>query len=210
MLLDFYVLATAFFHDRLQPALTASWSARSFKPCLALCTEILDRCGRDAPHDCLLRQVAAGLPFASRSWHALAGEFMLLGREDMPLIEIAPRTLCCLLAPDCDRPGDGPRSAFVAIEQVLFGSRDLRFGGAFYRPDCAGYNDMTDVRRLLAYLEAIDPAGWTEAMLQPINELASIEDRAEELAFLRDWWPPLVEVHRDAVRHDCVIVCERR
>jgi hypothetical protein len=210
MLFDFYLLAAAFFHDRLQSALTASWSARSFKPCLALCTEILDRCGRDAPHDCLLRQVAGGLPFTPRFWHALAGELIVLGREDMPLIEIAPRTLCCLLAPDCDRPGGGPRRGFVPIEQVLFGTRDLRFGGAFYRPDHAGYNDKTDVERLLAYLEAIEPAGWIEAMLQPISELASIEDRAEELAFVRDWWLPLVEVYRDALRRDCVIVCERR
>ena len=51
------------------------------------------------------------------------------------------------------------------IRQVLFGSRDLVFGGSCYRPDFAGYNDLADVARLKGYLQSIDPIAWQPADL---------------------------------------------
>ena len=174
----------------------------------ALCTELLAQ-KKYAPDDCVVRRVALGLPFARDFWHALAGELLLLGCEDMPLFQTAPATLCCLLAPERHDAGAAPRSQFAPIEQVHFGSCDLRFGGAFFRPEHAGHNDTTDVARLLGYLETIDPATWTEEMLRPMAEFPTAAEREEELAFARDWRPVLVELYAAAARHGDVIVCER-
>src|SRR5579859_1281625 len=170
MLLDFYLLGALFFHRRLQPALAESWSRRSFMPLRGVCAEVSARSA--VPEDCLLAQVVRGLPFARGMWRGVAGELLLLGCEDMPLVQTAPGALCCLLAPERYQAGDAARSAFAAIEQVHFGSRDLRFGGAYYRPDHVGWNDTDDVARLLGYLETIDPAGWTADMLQPMAEFS--------------------------------------
>jgi hypothetical protein len=209
MLLDFYLLGALFFHTRLQPILGESWRRRSFAPCRELCTEVL-ALGRAQPDGSLLAQVVRGLPFARQFWQGVAGELLLLAAEDMPLVQTAPATLCCLLAPARYLGSEAPRSAFAPIEQVHFGSRDLRFGGACYRPEHAGYNATEDVARLLRYLEAIDAGLWSEAMLSPMAEFATAEERAEELAFVRDWFEPLVGVYRDAARRQCVVVCERR
>jgi hypothetical protein len=209
MLLDFYLLSTVFF-TRMRAALAESWRRRSFAPCRDLCADVIARPGQTVPDDCLLVQVARGLPFARLSWHGVAGELIVLGCDEMPLVQTAPATLCCLLAPERYQAGEAPRSAFAPIEQVHFGSRDLRFGGAFYRPEHAGYNDTDDVARLRGYLQKIDPAAWNETMLEPMAELATAEERAEELAFVRDWWNPLVGVYRDALGRKYVVVCERR
>jgi hypothetical protein len=208
MLLYFYLFGAVFFRTRMQPALAESWRRRSFLPCHDFCAEVLGATKQTPPADSVLRQVARGLPFAREFWHGLVGELLVFGCQDMPLLQTAPATLCCLLAPE-RYGGDRPRSGFAPIQQIHFGSRDLRFGGAFYRPDHAGYSDGADVHRLLQYLDAIDPAAWHEAMLQPMTELASAEERAEELAFVRDWWPALVELYRNAATQGDIIVCER-
>jgi hypothetical protein len=206
MLLDFYLLSAAFF-SQMQSALAASWRRRTFISCRDICQALLARC--EGPPDSLVLRVAHGLPFAREFWHGLVGELLLFGCENMPLVQTAPATLCCLLAPErCQ--GETVRSLFASIEQVHFGSRDLRFSGTFYRPDHAGYNDEDDVARLLRYLKAINPASWHESQLEPMTEFASKQEREEELAFVRDWWPPLVDVYRDAALRGCIIVCERR
>jgi hypothetical protein len=124
-------------------------------------------------------------------------------------VQTATASLCCLLAPRQFGLGEVPRSAFAPIQQAHFGSRDLRFGGAFYRPDHAGLNDEADVGRLLSYLDGIDPGAWHESMLCPMLEFGSRAEREEELAFVRDWWPALVEMYRGAADQVQVIVCER-
>lgn len=207
MLLYFYLFGADFFQTRMQPALAESWRRRSFLPCRDLCADVLAATKQTLPADSVLRQVARGLPFAREFWHGLVGELLVFGCEDMPLMQTAPATLCCLLAPE--HGDDLPRSDFAPIQQIHFGSRDLRFGGAFYRPDHAGYNGEADVRRLLQYLEEIDPSAWHESMLQPMSELATLEERTEELAFVRDWWPALVELYRNAVTQGHIVVCER-
>jgi hypothetical protein len=209
MLLYFYLLGGSFLRERMRPALTEAWRRRSFTPCRALCDEVVARAARTPPDDSVMRQAAQRLPFAREFWHALAGELLVYGCEDLPLIQTAPASLCCLLAAEHRGLGDLPRGQFAAIHQVHFGSRDLRFGGAFYRPDRVGINDEGDVARLLLYLEGIDAGGWQEKMLCPMPEFASAEERAEELAFVRDWWPALVEMYRGALTARQVIVCEQ-
>jgi hypothetical protein len=208
MLLYFYLLRAAFFRECLRPALVAAWRRRSFVPCRELCAQVVATSVQHVPPDAILRQVSGGLPFAREFWHALVGEVILFGAQDMPLVQASPQTLCCLLAPEQYCAADVPRAAFAPIQQVHFGSRDLAFGGAYYRPDRAGYNDETDVRRLTSYLEGVDPAAWHEEMLQPIAELPTASEREEELAFVRDWWTPLVDVYRSAIERSCIVVCE--
>jgi hypothetical protein len=206
-LLDFYLVDSGEFHTRWRPVLTESWVRRSFAPCRSLASAVIDRTTHPPPPDSVLRHVVRGLPFAREFWQALVGELLICGCDDMPLVQTAPETLGCLLAPP-QNPA-APRSAFSPVQQVHFGSRDLRFGLAFYRPDHAGFNGDADVRRLLAYLEGIDPATWHESMLQPLPDFPTADERQEELAFIRDWWPPLVDVYRQAAERGQMVVCEQ-
>ena len=110
MPLDFYLLGATFFRARVRPALTASWRRRSFVPCRDVCAEILAKCRPPPPEDTVLRRVPLGLPFSREIWNALAGEILIFGCDDMPLVQTAPATLCCLLAPAQYRAGDCPRT----------------------------------------------------------------------------------------------------
>ena len=60
-----------------------------------------------------------------------------------------------------------------------------------------------------ATLHAIEPASWTAAALAPLPDLADDADRADELAYVRDWWPALVGVYEQAQLSRQIIVCER-
>ncbi len=209
MLLYFYLLDASFLRERLRPALADAWRQRSFAPCRDLCAEVVARAARPVPEDCVVRQAACGLSFAREFWQALAGELLVFACDEMPLVQTAPATLCCLLASEKYCVGDVPRSAFAPIQQAHFGSHDLRFGAAFYRPDHAGFNDEQDVARLLRYLDGIDPGAWQASMLGPMPEFAAGAECEEELAFVRDWWPAFVEMYRGAAAQGKVIVCER-
>ncbi len=120
----------------------------------------------------------------------------------------ARKTLCCLLAPERYRDRSGGREQFVPIEQVHFGARDLLFGGGFYRPEHAGYNCGDDVARLAAYLHALDPQQWTVAQLAGLDGVTDEEDRADELAFVREWFPALRDLYERARAGGFVVVCE--
>lgn len=198
MVLNFYLLDAAFFHDRLRPALAASRRQRSLTPCRAVCAEV----ARNAlPDDCLVRHVLRGLPYAKEYWQALVGELLVFGCVDLPVFPTAPETLACLLAA-------GPDGRSAPIRQVHFGSRELVFGGVAYRPFHVGFNDRDDVARLLADLHGVDPSAWQADALRALPELPTDDERAEELAFARDWWPSLVELYRRAATERLVVVCE--
>jgi hypothetical protein len=208
------LLDTAAFHDRIRPALSDAWLRRSFEPCRPLCAEILPaarafadryRLGPDEP---LLAQVARGLPFDRAFWRHLVGEVLWYGAAEIPEFESAPDSLCCLLAPERYRERAMARERFSPIEQVHYGARDLVFGGACYRPDRAGYNDTPDVERLAAYLDALDPRAWTVEGLAPLEGVETEEDRAEELEFVRDWFPALRDLYRRACERGQMVVCE--
>lgn len=202
------------FDQVIRRALSASWRQRSFEPCRSLCTSLLPavasfaqryHTGAEEP---LLVPVSRGLPFDRAFWRALVGEVLWYSADDIPEFQTAPETLCALLAPDCYRQGDRPRERFAPIEQVHFGARDLVFGGGFYRPDHAGFNDLDDVARLARYLASVDPGRWTVADLGGVAELADDEERAEELQFVREWLPALQDFYRLAHDQGQLIVCE--
>lgn len=149
------------FEQRLRPALAAAWRRHSFAPCQQMCAELLPhaRAFADRYHvgdEPLLQRVAAGLTFDRDFWRFLVGELLWFGAEEIPELQITPAALCHLLAPG-HGAGDTERDRYASIQQVYFGSRDLCFGGGYYRPDHAGYNAADDVQRLNAYLQALEP-----------------------------------------------------
>ncbi len=214
MPLYFYVHDGEVFTRRVRPVLTASWRQRSFEPCHQFCRDLLPAArafaqqyhlGAEEP---LVEQVAAGLPFERDFWRLLAGEILLFGAVEIPEIQTAPESFRCLLAPDRYGEESTPRHRLAPIQQVHHGSRDLDFGTAFYRPDHVGWNDRQDVLRLAGYLSALDPGRWTVADLAQLRGFADDEERAEELSFLRDWFPPVRDLYLRAADGRQVIICE--
>lgn len=207
MFLYFHVLDRDFFRETMVPALSESRRRRTFDSCQELCRKI---CARTAapPEDALLRQVAQGLTFTIDFWHGLIGECLVHGADELPRVQTDPIALTCLLAPEQFSAGDVPREHFAPIQQAHFGTRDLRFGAGFYRPDHAGWNDADDIARLVAYLETIDPSTWTPSGLGALKGLDDTE-RAEVVADLQAWWPDFVALYRSARDQGQIIVCER-
>jgi hypothetical protein len=104
--------------------------------------------------------------------------------------------------------GTVPRERYVPIQQVLRGSRDVTFGAAVYRPEQAGYNDLDDVTRLAGYLAAVQPERWTVDDLRLLRDVEDEDERADELAFVREWFPVLVELYRRCQAAGRVLVIE--
>jgi hypothetical protein len=206
--LYFFVLEQAFLVEVMGPALTRSYRQRSYAPCQDLCGWLLARTPA-IPQDAVVRALGEGLPFDRLFWHSLIGECLVYGARDIPRMHLSPDSLCCLLAPDCLTDPDVPRSRFAPIQQVLFGSCDVAFAGGYYRPDHAGLNDRGDVARLAEYLESVDTAIWSPRDLTPLAEYTSADECAEELAYVRDWWPSLVELYQRARANGDVLVCEQ-
>jgi len=201
----FLVLDADRFEQQMRPALAAAWRLRSFVPCQAFCSALLPRVaafgaryhtGEGEP---LTARVAAGLPFQRDFWRVLVGELLFYAAGDIPEIQTCPATLACLL---------GPGAGATAVHQAHFGTRDLTFGAAVYRPDCCGCNNRADVLRLADSLAAVDPDRWQAADLAPLADLPNEEEREEELAFARCWFPPLRELYRRAAEEKCVVVHE--
>jgi hypothetical protein len=214
MPLYFFVLKQKWFFDRVRPALSTSWKKRDFGPCRTLCADLLPTVDSFAqryhidPTQTLIHHVTQGLGFERDSWRCLVGEVLLFGAEEVPEFETAPETLCCLLSPESYGEDTLPRERFSPIQQAHFGSRDLLFGGAYYRPEHAGWNDGADVVRLAAYLEAVDPGRWRVEDLRPLTQLKTDEDRADELAYAREWFPALQELYRRAMKKSEILACE--
>jgi hypothetical protein len=123
-------------------------------------------------------------------------------------LQTSADTLCCLLAPEQYRAGETAPEKRAPIQQALFGSQDLTFGTTVYRPDRAGYNGVGDVVRLAGYLAGVRPERWTVADLGDWREADSDEERAEELEFVREWLPVLVDLYRRAAAEGRVLVHE--
>ncbi len=202
------------FTRHIRPALAASWRQRSFDPCRALCVELLPaaldyaRRYHTGDEETLVSCVARGLSFDRASWRLLVGEVLLFAAAEIPEFPSNAETLCCLLAPESYRDGTTIREPFAPIQQALHGSRDLTFGTAVYRPEQAGYNDAGDVARLAAYLAAVRPESWTVDDLRELRGVDDEDDRADELAFVREWFPVLVELYQRAQTRRWVLVIE--
>jgi hypothetical protein len=214
MPLYFFLLEAPTFHERICPDLAAAWRQRSFEPCRSLCRSLLPGVQAFALRYALsddepsLARVARGLAFDRDYWTLLAGEVLLYAAVDVPEIEVAPETLCALLAPERYGKEQEARERLAPIEQAHFGSRDLQFGTKLYRPEHVGLNNPGDVNRLAAYLQEVDPNVWTPADLVRLPDLANNEERAEELAFVQDWFPALQELYGRAAASSLVVVCE--
>jgi hypothetical protein len=214
MPLYFLLLDRRTFEEQLRPALAASWRQRSFATCEPLLATLLPAAaafaeryhtGGSAP---LLGRVADGLPFDRNIWRYLVSEVLMFGAADIPDIQTAPETLGWLLARDRLPEGVLERQRLAPIRQAHHGSRDLVFGGGFYRPEHAGYNDGNDVARLADYLAAVDPDRWTAADLAGLPGLADEDERAEELEFVREWFPALRDLYVRAREQDQIVICE--
>jgi hypothetical protein len=213
MAVYFLLLDADLFHGEIAPALAASWRQRSFGPCRSVCRH-LQPAARDfteryriGPDEPLLYR-AADLPFDRDLWRALAGELFLYGAADMPTMQTAAATLCCLLAPERLGQCGSDRQHFAPIEQAHYGCRDLVFGGGFYRPEQAGWNDTADAVRLAGYLTAVDPEAWTVEALRSLPDLGEETERAEELEFARECLRNLRAVYEGGAGQGQVIVCE--
>jgi hypothetical protein len=209
----FNLFPSSRFSQIIRPSLTETWRSRSFSPCHDLCRELvsvatafLQRYSRDGDES-FLAQVAAGIPFHRKLWPVLVGEVLLYGAAELAPVEADVDTLCRLLAGGPWSEGL-PREQFAPIHQVLFGARDLVFGGKFYRPHHAGWNDPADVARLAQYLGSTDPETWTADSLEGHLTVTDPADRVEEIELARECFPELRELYERAHRNDCVIVRE--
>jgi hypothetical protein len=217
---DYYLVHdAAFFEDRARPALARSWRERAFGPCRALCEEVAPAArdyaeryhtGPDEPLLCQLARAPSSsrIPFARDLWRALVGEVLLYAAVDIPEFQVCADTLCCLLAPEQYGADVVERERLAPIQQAHRGSRDLTFGAAVYRPVHAGYNNAADVARLAEYLEGVNPDQWTVAALAQLREADDDEERTEELAFVREWFPALCDLYRRARAGGRVVVIE--
>lgn len=202
------------FLQRIRPALSHSWRKRSFDPCRSLCGELLPAVQAYtqryhlSEQETLVAQVADGIPFDRVCWRHLVGEVLLFAAVEIPELASNAETLCCLLGAVPNRRESVIREQFAPIEQVLLGSRDLTFGTAIYRPDQAGYNDPDDVARLAAYLASIQPQQWTGDDLRPLSDLEDDEERSDELEFVSEWFPALVELYQRTQEKQRVLIIE--
>jgi hypothetical protein len=211
----FLALDADAFEGRARPALAESSRRRSFEPCRDLCAALLPAArayaeryhtGADEP---LLTRAARGLPFDRALWRALVGEVLLYSALEIPEFQVNADALCCLLAPQHYRDGVSERARLAPIQQAHRGARDLTFGAAVYRPDHAGYSGRADVVRLAEYLEGVRPEEWTAEALLPLREPLDEEGRADELAFVREWFPALRELYQRCRDHNRVLVIEQ-
>jgi hypothetical protein len=214
MRLYFYLLDERTFEESIRPALSASWKAQSFAPCRALCADLMSAAHEFqqqfhvSEQELLVPQIAMGLHFDRHFWRLLVGEILLVAAAEVPELQTAPDTLCCLLAPNQQTEADSDRRRRAPIRQVHFGSRDVAFGAAIYRPEHVGWNGAADVARLASYLAEIDTGAWQPEHLLPLTELSEAADREEELTYVREWFPALVEMYQRAEQRGEIIVCE--
>jgi hypothetical protein len=213
MPLYFLLHDAAGFHQTIRPPLAEAWRRRSFEPARALCAALAPAAGAYADryhtgHDepLLARVARDGVPFDRDFWRLLVGEVLLYSAVAAPEILTAPDTLTRLLAPGQDDLASRAESA--PIRQAHLGARDLVFGGGFYRPDAAGYNDAADVARLDDYLTAIDPTRWAVADLSGLRQFSDDAERADELEFAREVFSSLTGLYRGARGAGQVVVCE--
>jgi hypothetical protein len=201
------------FERHLRPALAEAWALRSFTPCLRL-KEIVTPLATEyarryylAPDSLLSLRLGEGLAFDRSIWRALAGELLVVTAQEIPEFSGSLEPIAAILSPGSSGSRHLDRATSPPIRQALHGSRDLTLGRVAYRPEHAGFNDPSDVARIAAYLESIDPATLSlpdGPFLPGASDGGQEEellDAREALAFLRD----LYCRSRD---EDCVVVVE--
>jgi hypothetical protein len=201
------------FQEYLRPALAVSWRSRDFTLLRPLYERLQPRIrdfasryhlDNDEP---IVARAAAGMPFDRTLWHHIVGEVLWYSAIAIPEIQTAQATLVCLLEPDLAVQQAAGRQNSPPIVQAHQGSRDLVFGGGFYRPDHAGYNGAPDVERLTAYLDAVNTDLWRPEDLTCATT-AQEDDPAEALADAREWFPELLALYRHAAEARQLVICE--
>jgi hypothetical protein len=214
MSLYYLLLDAVVFHEQIRPALSASWRQRSFEPCRPLSRHLAAtaiapwaryQTGLEEP---LVSQLDKELAFDRDVWRYLVGEILWLSAREIPDLQTTPEALCRLLGTTVPQP-PFERPQLAPVQQVYFGSRDLVFDSAYYRPDAIGYNDLDDVGRLAVYLKTIDPGPWTSECLASLPGLTAMEDREEELEMVKEWLPPLMELYAKAQQEREIVICEQ-
>lgn len=201
------------FHTLIRPAFAASWRQRAFGPCVALREALADEFvrfmeeSRVKCEDLLLLQMQPSTRFDFAIWRMLVGEVLLGGAAEVPEIPLSPPILCSLLTGKPIAEGQGPRDQFSWAEQLLFGTKDVTFGGGCYRPGHAGYNDSPDVEQLTDRLVRIDPERWTTAGMA-LDAETSKEERQEELAYARQGFDLLRAAYARARTCGQLVFCE--
>jgi hypothetical protein len=198
---------------KLARPLGEGWARRALDPLQLVCRDLraaadkfADRFGMTAG-DLVITQALRGVALDRNLWRTLIGEILLMTAEEVPEIETAPQALTCLLAPHRYRERVGQRECYAPIEQAHFGSRDLVFGHAYYRPEHAGWNDVEDVARLAQYFTGIDPSVWQVSYLAELRDIDP-EDRADELDYARQCFGALQGLYRGAADCGRIVVCE--
>jgi hypothetical protein len=208
------LLDGANFETMMRPALAESWRRHSFGPCRELAASLLSAAEEYARRyhagaaSALLDQVATGLPWDRATWRCLVGEVLLYSAAEIPELPTSAATLACLLAPEQRGSRAGNRREAPLIDKAHFGSRDLTFGAAIYRPEHAGYSNADDVRLIADFLGPVRPETWTVAELAHFTELA-VEDRPEELDFARECFGALQDLFVRASDRGWVVVHEQ-
>lgn len=207
----FYVHDRCWFQDEFLRSMAECRRLKSFRPCLALCRSMTTTAedywrrfhiGEDVPLVC---QVDAGTRYDASLWELLVGELIVVGAREMPEIAQAPETLCCLASGD--RALDPLlRERYEPMQQVHLGTRDLCLGQAHYRPMHVGWNDAEDVKRLAAYLAALQPELWTTESL--IRCGFDSNESSEELDYAKNCLTELRKLYDDAAAAGSVMVME--
>lgn len=203
------------FEDHIRPPVATAWRRGCFAPCRDLAAQWTPRTVEYASRyhlsleELLIPQVAHGLPFDRALWRLFVGELLAVAAVAMPELPTHLESLAHLLVPEHPHPDLSDRPALPTVYQALLGSRDLTFGLATYRPGHAGYNNSEDVARIAAYLQATDPTTWTAAHLLGFAGTDTEDDRAEELAFAREWLGVLTGLYVAAAGADHVVILER-
>jgi hypothetical protein len=212
-MLYFMLVDLAFFQDRVRPALSASWRSRSFEPCQEL-RDSLIVAGHDFAErfhcnfeDSLLHHFRADMPFDRSLWRGLVSEVLLYGAKQIPEVPDVFDGLARLL--NCQVQGDASnsREQFDPLQQIQHGSRDLCFGGGYYRPEHAGYNSLEDVARLTAYLDSIRTDTWKVSDLDETPGLDA-EDAHAELEYAGQGFKVVCDLYHQAQVDKHIVVCE--
>lgn len=202
------------FHEQIRPTLAAARRTRSFQPCRPLAATLAPAalafreryCIEGAvPFTCQL--AVSNFPFDRDLWRYLVGEWLLVAAVEIPELQASPASLACLtgsLLPETE-----PDRRGHPVAQLYEGRHALVFGGGMYRPGQAGWNDLDDIRRLAQWLEQVEPDRWHARALASLPGMDDADEREEELAFVRDWFPPLRELYVRSRELDRIIVCEQ-
>jgi hypothetical protein len=202
----FFLLPSDRFHQLIIPALAACWRHGSFTPARNLCPKSGFLAASNlstARSDCLdLNHGSRNVPFRRDLWKLLVTEALIANAVELPQIETPLDSYADILGQE---PAE-ERLQFSPIQRAILGSRDLVFGGGYYRPDAVGWNNVDDVDWLADWLAQINTSAWDASLLKRPG--TSNEGRMDEFQFALEWFPELCGIYRRAHEISAIVICE--